>query len=212
MITHYLDLEVETKGIRKDMRFYITNIGKEDLFLGYPWLAAYEPRFIWKDATIGEEALPVIIRSINPTIPHLRPTIARNTLEELKLRILHQLEEQSTLRTTSTDLAIQAEQYKMNVEIPPQYRKFAKVFSEEESRRFPPSRPWDHMIKFKKGAPEAIDCKGRLCPRMRGMPKTQSQHTSYKSAAQSHISETRGTPIRNYNPRFHHETPCISGI
>ena len=46
MITHYLDLEVETKGIRKDMHFYITNIGKEDLFLGYLWLAAYEPRFI----------------------------------------------------------------------------------------------------------------------------------------------------------------------
>ena len=69
MITHYLDLEVETKGIRKDMRFYITNIGKEDLFLGYPWLAAYEPRFIWRDATIGEEALPVVIRSINPIIP-----------------------------------------------------------------------------------------------------------------------------------------------
>ena len=159
MITHYLDLEVETKGIRKDMRFYITNIGKEDLFLGYPWLAAYEPRFIWKDATIGEEALPVIIRSINPTIPRLRPTIARNALEELKIRILHQLEEQSTLRTTSTDLAIQAGQYKSNVEIPPQYRRFAKVFSEEESQRFPPSHPWDHMIKFKKGAPEAIDCK-----------------------------------------------------
>ena len=92
MITHYLDLEVETKGIRKDMCFYITNIGKEDLFLGYPWLAAYEPRFIWKDATIGEEALPVIIRSINPTIPRLRPTIAHTALEELKLRILHQLE------------------------------------------------------------------------------------------------------------------------
>ena len=88
------------------MCFYITNIGKEDLFLGYLWLAAYEPRFIWKDATIGEEALPVIIHSINPTIPRLCPTIARSALEELKLRILHQLEEQSTLCTTSTDLAI----------------------------------------------------------------------------------------------------------
>ena len=141
------------------MRFYITNIGKEDLFLGYPWLAAYEPRFIWKDATIGEEALPVIIRSINPTISRLRPTIAQSTLEELKLHILHQLEEQSTLRTTSTDLAIQAGQYTTKVEIPPQYQRFAKVFSERESQRFPPSRPWDHMIEFKKGTPEAIDCK-----------------------------------------------------
>ena len=42
MIMHYLDLDVEAKGIHKDMRYYITNIGKEDIFLGYPWLAAYE--------------------------------------------------------------------------------------------------------------------------------------------------------------------------
>ena len=69
MITHYLDRDAEAKGIHKDMCFYITNIGKEDIFLGYPWLAAYEPRFKWKDATIGEEVLPVIICYINPCIP-----------------------------------------------------------------------------------------------------------------------------------------------
>ena len=55
MITQYLDLEVETKGIQKDMRFYITNIGKEDLFLGYPWLAAYEPRS--EERRVGKECL-----------------------------------------------------------------------------------------------------------------------------------------------------------
>ena len=53
------------------MCFYIMNIGKEDIFPGYPWLAMYKSHFIWKDMTIGEEALPVIICSINPTIPHL---------------------------------------------------------------------------------------------------------------------------------------------
>ena len=68
MITHYLDLDVETKGIHKEMHFLITNIGKEDVLLGYPWLATYEPKFKWKDATIGEEALPIIIRSVNPRI------------------------------------------------------------------------------------------------------------------------------------------------
>ena len=69
MITHYLELDVEAKGIHKDMRFYITNIGKEDIFLKYPWLAAYKLRFKWRDATIGEEVLPVIIHSISPYIP-----------------------------------------------------------------------------------------------------------------------------------------------
>ena len=33
------------------------------------------------------------------------------------------------------------------------------MFSEEEAHQFPPSRPWDHAIELKEGAPKAIDCK-----------------------------------------------------
>ena len=57
MITHYLNLDVKTKGIHKEMCFLITNIGKEDILLGYPWLATYKLKFNWKDTTIGKEAL-----------------------------------------------------------------------------------------------------------------------------------------------------------
>ena len=67
-ITHYVDLDVQTKGIHKEMWFLITDIGREDVLLGYPWLATYEPGFSWRHATINEKALPVIIRTINPTI------------------------------------------------------------------------------------------------------------------------------------------------
>ena len=45
------------------------------------------------------------------------------------------------------------------VEIPKEYQQFAKVFSEEEAKRFPPKRSCDHAIEFKKGAPDVIDCK-----------------------------------------------------
>ena len=159
IITHYLDLDVKTKGIHKEMRFLITDIGKEDILLGYPWLATYEPKFKWRDATIGEEALPIIIRSVNPRIQCMRPVIAKAVTEAIKAMIIHQLETQSCIKTTSTDLAIAAEQHTKKVEIPPQYQKFAKVFSKEESQRFPPSCPWDHMIEFKKDTPDAIDCK-----------------------------------------------------
>jgi len=61
--------------------------------------------------------------------------------------------------TTSTELAIKAQQYTKKVEIPKMYNEFAKVFSEDESKRYPPKRAWDHAIEFKKDAPEAIDCK-----------------------------------------------------
>ena len=92
-ITHYVDLDIQTKGIHKEMRFLITDIGKEDILLGYPWLATYKPGFSWRHATINEKALPVIIRTINPTIAHFRPTIATTISEDAKAKIIDELDE-----------------------------------------------------------------------------------------------------------------------
>ena len=69
-----------------------------------------------------------------------------------------QLEDDCTVRTIATDLAIEAEKDKKEVTLPPEYRKYASVFSEEEAQRFPPLQTWDHAIDFKKGAPDAINC------------------------------------------------------
>ncbi len=138
------------------MRFLITNIGHEDVVLGYPWLAAYEPKFNWKYATINETTLPVVLRSINPQT-NLGSTIAPTSSE--KEEIVAQLESQSSIKTTAMELAIQAQQYTTKKEIPREYEGFAKVFSEEESKRYPPKRAWDHVIEFKKDASDAINCK-----------------------------------------------------
>ena len=61
--------------------------------------------------------------------------------------------------TTATDLAIAAQQYTIGAAVPPEYQKYTKVFSEEESKRHPPRRAWDHAIELKEGSPDAIDCK-----------------------------------------------------
>jgi len=149
-ITHYTNLEIQTGGVWKMIQFLVTNIGNEDIILGYPWMAAFEPKFVWKNGVINEKELPIILRSVNPSIPGKGPVIAR----------IHGLEENCRVQaTTSTELAIKAQQYTKKVEVPAEYQQFAKVFSEEESKRYPPKRAWDHAIKFKKDAPEAIDCK-----------------------------------------------------
>ena len=147
-ITHYIDLDVQTNGEQKIIRFLVTNIGSEDIVLGYPWMATFEPQFIWGKGVINEKALPIVIRSVNPTIPGKGPVIARTRVTGHHLRA-----------TTSTELAIKAQQYVKKVEVPREYQQFAKVFSEEESKRYPPKRAWDHAIEFKRDAPEAIDCK-----------------------------------------------------
>jgi hypothetical protein len=43
-----------------------------------------------------------------------------------------------------------------NPGIPPQYAHFTRVFSEEASHKFPPSRIWDHVIELKPGAPATL--------------------------------------------------------
>ncbi len=146
-ITHYITLNIQTNNERKQIQFLVTNIGNEDVILGYPWMAAFEPQFSWKNGVIHEKALPIILRSVNPHIPGRDPIIAR-VKEDCHL-----------YATTSTELAIKAHQNTQKVEVPAEYQQFAKVFSEEESKRYPPKRAWDHAIEFKPDAPEAVDCK-----------------------------------------------------
>src|SRR6266702_1419516 len=108
-ITHYIILEVQTKGVRRNMQFLVTNIGNEDIIFGYPWMAALEPHFTWKNGVISEKELPIILRSVNPFIPGKDPIIAR----------MKGTEEDSRLAaTTSTELAIKAQQYTKKVEVP----------------------------------------------------------------------------------------------
>ena len=65
-ITHYLVLNVQTRGKVKRMTFLVAEIGKEDVILGYPWLAAYEPQFDWAKGTLNGEYHPVILSSTVP--------------------------------------------------------------------------------------------------------------------------------------------------
>jgi hypothetical protein len=88
MTTHYLDLNVDTKGIHKEMRFLITNIGREEILLGYPWLATFEPRFNWRSATMAPQFMPVIISSINPCITRSQPIITVTLSESEKHSIV----------------------------------------------------------------------------------------------------------------------------
>src|SRR5882762_1105613 len=78
---HFVDLLVQTKGQEKKMQFLVTDLGVEDVILGYPWLATFEPQFSWKDATVDTNILPVIIRSPDWYTLILQPSIQRAKVE-----------------------------------------------------------------------------------------------------------------------------------
>ena len=89
-ITHSLELKVTTKGAEKVMRFLVTDIGNEDILLGYPWLATFKPKFRWKDAVIETRALPIIITSTLPVDSRL--VIAGLQTDEEKSEIVQELD------------------------------------------------------------------------------------------------------------------------
>jgi len=85
-LTHFVDLLVKTKGQEKKMWFLVTDLGVEDVILGYPWLATFEPQFSWKNATVDTTILPVVIRSPDWHTLILRPSIRRaKTKQELTI-------------------------------------------------------------------------------------------------------------------------------
>ena len=140
------------------MWFLLTDIGNEDILLGYPWLATYELKFSWRHGMIDKQNPPIVPWTVNPRMAKIKPVVACLLMEVEKYNIVQELCIDSSLTSIATDLAIIAKP-KEEVVIPKWYTPFTKVFSEAESKKFPPLQPWDHEIKFKPGTPDAINCK-----------------------------------------------------
>ena len=149
------------------MKFLVTDLGGEDLILGYPWLSTFEPKFWWRDTAIDTSFLPIIIQSVDWRKSQVKPVIAR-IIKGRRLRlktqqrqeaIFQELERESSLKGISIELSREAGKFTQEVEIPEEYRKHANIFDPVESKKLPPSRPWDLAITLKPDVPDTIDCK-----------------------------------------------------
>jgi hypothetical protein len=168
----FVDLEVCMGSKEEKMCFLVTDLGNEDLILGYPWLATFEPQFNWQNSVVDTVHLPIIVRSLDWRKGRFRPIVTRTVAgrcvasapprlsHTAKLAILQELEQECThARGISTDLAAEAGQHTKPVAVPAKYQQHVQVFSEEELCRFPPARSWDHVINFKPGSPDSLNCK-----------------------------------------------------
>jgi hypothetical protein len=46
------------------MKFLVTDLGEDEIILGYPWLAAFQPKIDWKQATLDESMQPLVIKTL----------------------------------------------------------------------------------------------------------------------------------------------------
>jgi hypothetical protein len=134
-ITRYCNLWVRRGKHEERLGFYVANLGRDRIILGYPWFKLYNPSFNWNSNTLQGEEVEIDMAGYR--------TKSQTQIQMLQLPP----DELDKERTETLQL------------IPPQYSKYWEVFSEKAARCFPPSCPDDHAITLKPGAPDVLDCK-----------------------------------------------------
>ena len=171
-LTHYTELKVLISNNVHLLHFYITDMGNNDLVLGYLWFTVTNACLDWKTGMLpasviicikgvasGKPACTVWVAGIRTMIrnqPFLQQgdelflhIIKVDPTHAAKATVAQQLAEQATDKTTRTWDQI----------VSPQYHTHTKVFSEDATQQFPESCEWDHAIDLKPDAPNSLDCK-----------------------------------------------------
>jgi hypothetical protein len=156
MLTHYCELHVcmgTQEGIEK---FFITNLGEDWAILGYPWIEHFDPPFNWKNKKLKGD---VKIKFEAKYYKYAHTQAIKSFIHTISREIGLEPGDEILKVNMAQQWAEAAQKGKKEVQILKQYKEFEEVFSEEAVKHFPPSRPEDHTIKLKPGAPETINCK-----------------------------------------------------
>jgi hypothetical protein len=124
-LLYFIDLQTQTATQRNTLCFFLSNLGENKVILGYPWFAAFQPRIDWKRGWIDHNQLPVILRTPDTTRVQFLP------------RRINKPRTACPETTYICQLVSEPKHTSENPNIPPHYRTFSRVFSEEASHKFP---------------------------------------------------------------------------
>jgi hypothetical protein len=109
--------------------FFVTNLGKDRIILGYPWFEAFNPKIDWKEGKLlGPRMELKTTGAVSQEHVNQAYEIRRLAMELRKTTIAQKMAE-----------AFHTDKPKTETPIPPEYRRHVKVFSEQEAEHFPPS-------------------------------------------------------------------------
>jgi len=122
-ITHQVKCNMFFKGHMERARMDVCNLGKTELILGMPWLAAHNPEIDWEKGEVKITCCPPIYGR------------RKQKVKEKKVRKIEKNEDKEVLKKL----------------VPRRFWKWKKVFGKKELERMPVQKIWDHAIELKKG-------------------------------------------------------------
>ena len=162
-ITYKCQLKVQIGAIHREMDFFITNLGQDRIFLGYPFLKMFNPNINWTNGTLTRTST----MSITPVSlwKHYQQIWQKDrTIHIRKTSFAQQWASKAKEgKPTSTDS-----------DVPAPYANYKMVFSKDQARRLLPSRTEDMEIALKEGSSTQLDC--RVYPFMKAETEVLRQN------------------------------------
>jgi len=121
-IMHQVECNMFFKGHVERVRMDVYNLGKTEVILGMPWLAAHSPEIDWEKGEVKMTRCPPICGK-------------KKQEEKKKVKKIKKDEDEETLRKL----------------VSKRFWKWKKVFGKRELERIPVRKAWDHIIELKEG-------------------------------------------------------------
>jgi len=144
-ITHQVECNVFYKGHIERMRIDVCDLGKTEVILGMPWLAAHNLEINWETREVKMTRCP----------PLCGGKSQKNKRKE-KVKIMVTEKEEKIVRWAIDDKEdwgrekeIEEDHRKIEKMVPKKFLKWRKVFGKVESKRIPTRKIWNHAIDLK---------------------------------------------------------------
>jgi len=141
-ITYQVECNVYYKGHIERMRMNVYDLGKTEVILGIPWLAAHNPEINWETEEVK--------------MTRCLPLCGRESQKRKKVRIMVTEKEEKIVCWVIDDKEdwgkeeeMEEDHRKIEEMVPKKFLKWRKVFGKVEFERMPIRKIWVHAIDLK---------------------------------------------------------------
>jgi len=138
-ITHEVEVNMFYKEHVERVRMNAYELGKMDVILGMPWLAAHNPEIDWEKEEVRITRCP-------PMCGKAVKIKEKKEIREDKRKIIRWTVDEK--EDWEREEEIEADHRKVEEMVPKWFHRWLKVFGKIESERMPVRKVWDHAIKL----------------------------------------------------------------
>ena len=155
MIIHEIEVNIFFKGHVERVRMDVCNLGRTEVILGMPWLAAHNPEINWKTGEVKITRCPPLCGKKVEIARGRGKRIQRNKLKRTDKRDKDDWEWSMKDKFNDEEVLDMEKVEKM---VPRWFHRWLKTFGKIASKRMPVQKPWDHAINLKE---DFVPKKGR---------------------------------------------------